>query len=40
MRSKQPWVDLTALPGDLVFETEPADFEVFKHAWTAALESD
>ncbi len=40
VRSKQPWVDLAALPGDLVFETEPADFEVLKQAWKATLESD
>ena len=40
VRSKQPWVDLTGLTGDLVFETEPADFAAFKQAWKAALESE
>jgi len=40
VRSKQPWVDLACLPGDLVFETEPPDFEPFKRRWKAASESD
>ena len=39
VRSKQPWVNLAGLPGDLVFETEPADFAVFEERWAAALES-
>jgi len=40
VRSKQPWVDLACLPGDLIFETEPPDFEPFKRRWKAASESD
>lgn len=40
VRSKQPWVDLAALPGELAFETEPADFGVFRKAWKAGSESD
>jgi hypothetical protein len=39
VRSKQPWVDLACLPGDLVFQTEPPDFEPFKRRWKAASES-
>jgi hypothetical protein len=39
VRSKQPWVDLACLPGDLIFETEPPDFETFKRRWKAASES-
>ena len=39
VRSKQPWVDLAGLPGDLAFDTEPAGFDVFKERWKAASES-
>ena len=39
VRSKQRWVDLACLPGDLVFETEPSDFEAFKSRWKVVLES-
>ena len=38
-RSKQPWVDLACLSGDLVFEKEPPDFETFKSRWKASPES-
>jgi hypothetical protein len=36
VRSKQPWVDLAGLPGDLVFEAEPPDFQPLLARWTAA----
>ena len=39
VRSKQPWVDLAGLPGDLVFEKEPPSFQPFLDCWKAASES-
>jgi len=38
VRSKQAWVDLAGLPGDLVFETEPPSFEEFLRRWQAVSE--
>ncbi len=36
VRSKQPWVDLAGLPGELVFEAEPPGFEDFLWRFEAA----
>ena len=33
VRSKQPWVDLAALPGDLVFDKEPPSFQPLLDRW-------
>jgi len=38
VRSKPPWVDLTGLPGDLVFDKEPPSFQPFLDAFKAASE--
>ena len=38
-RSKQAWLDLASLSSDLVFETEPPDYDEFFRRWKAASES-
>ncbi len=39
VRSKQPWVDLACLPGDLLFEKEPPSFQPLLDRWKAASQS-
>ena len=39
VRSKQPWVDLACLPGELRFEKEPPSFQPLLDRWKAASQS-
>ena len=39
VRSKQPWVDLAGLAGDMVFETEPPSFQPLQDRFRTVMES-